>query len=402
MRWSVMSDACPHRLAPLSQGRVDPDTGCLECPYHGWQFSVDGTCTRIPQLVTSRGAKLPMKAGKQPYPVEVVGDLIWAFLPLPPGQASYYPRKPLKVMPELKTRSFWTARELPYSFDFLLENFMDPAHLPFAHHKLQSIRNDSGEVPEKVITDLEDGSMIEVAFQDVVRGKRRDSILGFTPPCYFHYRQKDPKTGEYVKKLIALVVPVSPGRCRIFTSIPPVPIKLPKWLLHFMSGKFLDSDIWLHDCEVAFRLRHSNAYYQAMGVEQSDSKNEKYYMPTESDTSVKAYRQWWAKHLSLSPVFGPYSDPKYIPIENQLDRFQSHSKHCGFCQDALRKANLVKSASPVVALTVIALTNSFPARIAAILIYGLLNNISDKVIKGVLGPQKLDAYSAAKMAPGND
>ena len=62
----------------------------------------------------------------------------------------------------------------------------------------------------------------------------------------------------------------------------------------------------------------------------------------------------------------------------------------------------MKSASPVVALTVIALTNSFPARIAAILIYGLRNNISDKVIKGVLGPQKLDAYSAAKMAPGND
>ena len=26
-------DLCPHRLAPLSQGRVDPLTGCIECPY---------------------------------------------------------------------------------------------------------------------------------------------------------------------------------------------------------------------------------------------------------------------------------------------------------------------------------------------------------------------------------
>lgn len=34
--WSAMIDACPHRLAPLSQGRVDPDSGCIECPYHGW------------------------------------------------------------------------------------------------------------------------------------------------------------------------------------------------------------------------------------------------------------------------------------------------------------------------------------------------------------------------------
>ena len=40
--WSVMTDACPHRLAPLSQGRVDPETGCIECPYHGWQFDTEG------------------------------------------------------------------------------------------------------------------------------------------------------------------------------------------------------------------------------------------------------------------------------------------------------------------------------------------------------------------------
>ena len=27
--FSAFMDACPHRLAPLSQGRVDPNTGCL-------------------------------------------------------------------------------------------------------------------------------------------------------------------------------------------------------------------------------------------------------------------------------------------------------------------------------------------------------------------------------------
>lgn len=41
--WSVMRDVCPHRLAPLSQGRVDPRSGCIECPYHGWQFDMTGT-----------------------------------------------------------------------------------------------------------------------------------------------------------------------------------------------------------------------------------------------------------------------------------------------------------------------------------------------------------------------
>ena len=43
--WSVMLDVCPHRLAPLSQGRVDPGTGCIECPYHGHQFESGGKDT---------------------------------------------------------------------------------------------------------------------------------------------------------------------------------------------------------------------------------------------------------------------------------------------------------------------------------------------------------------------
>jgi phenylpropionate dioxygenase-like ring-hydroxylating dioxygenase large terminal subunit len=37
----ALRDACPHRLAPLSQGVVRPD-GRLACPYHGWHFDRDG------------------------------------------------------------------------------------------------------------------------------------------------------------------------------------------------------------------------------------------------------------------------------------------------------------------------------------------------------------------------
>jgi phenylpropionate dioxygenase-like ring-hydroxylating dioxygenase large terminal subunit len=126
-RWTVMKDICSHRLAPLSQGRVDPETGCIECPYHGWQFDGEGTCTKIPQLEPIKKGIIPKLANKESYPVEVVGDLIWAFLPLPPGQASFFPKSPKEMFPELLERPFWTSRELPYSFDFLLENFMDPA-----------------------------------------------------------------------------------------------------------------------------------------------------------------------------------------------------------------------------------------------------------------------------------
>jgi phenylpropionate dioxygenase-like ring-hydroxylating dioxygenase large terminal subunit len=46
--WRVFDDACPHRLAPLSQGRVD-DKGRLQCVYHGWCFDGAGACKFIPQ-----------------------------------------------------------------------------------------------------------------------------------------------------------------------------------------------------------------------------------------------------------------------------------------------------------------------------------------------------------------
>ena len=73
--WSVVLDACPHRLAPLSQGRVDAATGCLECPYHGWQFDATGACTKIPQGTPDTTTK----AGATTLPSMVCGDLIWAF-----------------------------------------------------------------------------------------------------------------------------------------------------------------------------------------------------------------------------------------------------------------------------------------------------------------------------------
>lgn len=47
-QWQVFDDRCPHRLAPLSEGRIDP-WGRLQCVYHGWCFDGSGSCKYIPQ-----------------------------------------------------------------------------------------------------------------------------------------------------------------------------------------------------------------------------------------------------------------------------------------------------------------------------------------------------------------
>ncbi|KAL9998070.1 putative pheophorbide a oxygenase [Helianthus debilis subsp. tardiflorus] len=46
--WKVFDDRCPHRLAPLSEGRID-QWGRLQCVYHGWCFGGSSDCKFIPQ-----------------------------------------------------------------------------------------------------------------------------------------------------------------------------------------------------------------------------------------------------------------------------------------------------------------------------------------------------------------
>ncbi|KAL3817146.1 hypothetical protein ACHAXA_006146 [Cyclostephanos tholiformis] len=82
-QWSALVDACPHRLAPLSQGRVDPDSGCIECPYHGWAFDTDGTLKTLPQLDEGRTIEgsIASKGAATSLPVHASGDLLFVFLP---------------------------------------------------------------------------------------------------------------------------------------------------------------------------------------------------------------------------------------------------------------------------------------------------------------------------------
>jgi phenylpropionate dioxygenase-like ring-hydroxylating dioxygenase large terminal subunit len=82
--WSALVDACPHRLAPLSQGRVDPDSGCVQCPYHGWSFDTDGSLQTIPQLDEGRTIKAATgnAGGATSLPVHAAGDLLFVFLPI--------------------------------------------------------------------------------------------------------------------------------------------------------------------------------------------------------------------------------------------------------------------------------------------------------------------------------
>ena len=87
-------------------------------------------------------------------------------------------------------------RELPYGFDVLLENLVDPSHVPFAHHGVIADRTNAAvtrmSVNEKLSTsggfavDLKElkGGRVDLVEKG---GKNTDSILTFVPPTLTRY-----------------------------------------------------------------------------------------------------------------------------------------------------------------------------------------------------------------------
>ena len=269
-------------------------------------------------------------------------------------QASSFLTLPEQVLPELLEAPSFTVRELPYSIDFLVENFMDPAHIPFAHHSLQGVRSDGRASPMQQLTTLENATHCEVGYQDAIRGKPRDGVVSFTAPCYYHFRVKETTPNgdvQFRKNLIAVLAPISPGKSRIFLELPvmrKLRKRLPTWLLHTFSNRFLDSDVWIHDQERTQRMKSSGG-----------DVGTKYVMPTQSDTGTRVFRQWWRKHMMGSPAFGEPTEPlTWLSHEEQLDRYEAHAQSCKSCSGALKNAQLAKKLAPFVSLFFLALAPS--------------------------------------------
>ena len=146
-QWVVMDDCCPHRLVPLSEGRVNRDNNSLQCSYHGWEFDSSGQCIKIPQATTEveQKALQSKKSCVASYPVHVEKNVIW-FWPWKEdvlsiaGQPNKHPEGLMNSAPN--NPSTYT-RDLPYGWDSLVENLIDPSHVPFAHHGLQGKREDA-------------------------------------------------------------------------------------------------------------------------------------------------------------------------------------------------------------------------------------------------------------------
>ena len=69
----ALEDCCPHRMLPLSQGRVKGDL--IVCGYHGIELNGKGECVYMPNM-----DKVPASVKVNAYPVVERHRFVWVWI----------------------------------------------------------------------------------------------------------------------------------------------------------------------------------------------------------------------------------------------------------------------------------------------------------------------------------
>lgn len=348
--WKVFDDMCPHRLAPLSEGRID-QWGRLQCVYHGWCFDGAGDCKLIPQA-PSYGP--PVHTSKRAcvaaYPTTVHHDMVWFWPNTDPKYKDVLKDKKPPVIPELDDPSFSRSignRDINYGYELLIENLMDPAHVPYSHYGIMRIPKRKNSVK----VDREGGRPLNLTIKKLdVNGFTADQEWGegkFVAPCIFYAGPK-PAVNDADQKvsrkqptflLIFICVPVSPGKSRLIWTFPRnvgvwIEKVVPRWMFHVGQNLILDSDLYLLHVEEHKIKDVGEANWQKAC-----------YMPTKSDALVVNFRRWMNKYAGGQVDWkGKYSGllPPTPPKEQLLDRYWSHVENCSSCKVAYKGLNVLE------------------------------------------------------------
>ena len=334
-KWVVMDDSCSHRRAPLSEGRVDRTSGTLMCSYHGWEYDSSGKCTRIPQLnpEMEKSATSSTRACVSAYPAVVEKNILWMWpweedVLSVAGDPMAHPEGMMKGLPS--NPSTYT-RDLPYGWDTLIENLIDPSHVPFAHHGMQGKRTDAIPINMTIPKDL-GANGFSFEWDDRTMGMMRSGDGEFRAPYIVNYDGTFKTEKPRPFNLAAVCIPTKPGWSRgiIMTGsgeeeeedlekkkksslLKKVFSILPVWLIHQLSNRFLDSDLaFLHFQEKERGYRPD------------------YYMPAPADRCISALRNWVSKYTDIQEPL-----PPTLPRKVMFDRFEQHTSHCKHCQSGL-------------------------------------------------------------------
>ncbi|XP_050216872.1 protochlorophyllide-dependent translocon component 52, chloroplastic-like [Mercurialis annua] len=372
--WNVFDDACPHRLAPLSEGRID-QWGRLQCVYHGWCFNGSGDCKFIPQAPPDGPPVHTFKkACVASYPCVVQNEIVWFW---PNSSAEYkdiLSREKPPYISELDDPSYtksMSCREFPYGYEILIENLVDPAHVPYAHYKL--LPNPPSK--NSVRLDREGGSPLDLNIEKFDKNGFFSTRFGgeskFIAPCTYYSafslpppakagnaavssggNNKEPLSNVPRRRgvLLFFCVPVGPGKSRLIYAFPrnfgvSIGRIIPRWVSHLMENLVLDSDLYLLHLEERKIMDVGALNWQKAC-----------FVPTKSDAQVIAFRKWLRRYSDGQINWGvKFSEavPPSPPKEQLMDRYRSHVVNCSSCSVAYKRLNALEVGLQVLSIVII-------------------------------------------------
>lgn len=349
--WCVFEDKCPHRLAPLSEGRIN-ENGEIECPYHGWTFAHEGECTSIPQQPEGGKAQNSKRACVQSLPAVVCQGLLFAY----PGNPENAAKTKVPMVDALEeSPSEWvclnTFRDIPYDAFTLLENVLDSSHIPYTHHNTVGNRINVSPVELEIVISNKYG-FHGIWEEGPRKGKLGKQDTTFIAPNLMWHDLTSKQFGRTLT--VVYVTPIRKGECRLFarfpfkfaSKLPAFFINLtPRWYSHIGQNAILEDDqIFLH---------YQERYLEKAGG--SSNINKAFYLPTKADLFVFELHQW-LNNYKVNP-FPHDSLPSLGQREELLDRYHSHTKHCSSCSRALSN---IKKLRLVLAVIFILLLSATP------------------------------------------
>ena len=367
--WQAFADRCPHRLAPLSEGRITED-GHLECPYHGWAFSSGGACEKLPQDADG-SQKLKPRACATAFETQTAQGMLFVRMEQPgPGVPAHCLQPAL--VPELDDPAFVCidiARDLPYDYSTLLENVLDVSHVPFTHHLTVSNRANGGPVELSVLEPGVSSSGFSGMWLEGPRqGKLGSQSTKFIAPGLMYHSLEAKGLGTTLTVVFA--TPCAPGCSRLLArfpfrfnaGLPKLIIKnTPRWIQHQGQNGVLEDDVVFlaqQEAFVAAAEAQGQTYAQAC------------FMPLRQDAYVVAFRQWLTRFTQGG---SPWKAGALLaahaakPTRDQLlDRYWSHTYNCTSCTQALKNTRTASIAAAVAGATAaLAFTASLAARLMA-------------------------------------
>ncbi|KAI3424952.1 hypothetical protein D9Q98_008334 [Chlorella vulgaris] len=345
--WRCFKDSCPHRAAPLSEGRIHPITKDLECAYHGWQFEGSGAARELPQSEPG-SAKATACASKRScatsFPTAEAHGLLFVWLEGGAEGQAQAAAAPLPSLPaadhtgkEWFPVSTWYVRDLEVDYLPLMENSADPGHVHFTHAGYIGSPDKAGPITVRVL-ERDDQGVYRFVCDDPKGATFRN--LDLQPPCML-WASSEGMAPEGELALLYFVVPVAPGRSRLmslplatnskFRTLSKI-FHWQPWLRHLYNHKVAAQDI------VILHRQGTN-----MAAPDFDGWRRGFYLPTTADSGVVVLRKWLEDVAGGGVAWGPnVAAGGQAPIQPEerrevlMDHYHQHTEHCPHCRGALK------------------------------------------------------------------